>query len=242
MRLSTQLKPADVAARMAADRRVRVPGILAPGAAKQLAKALEELALWSLQTRIKGKHADLDPAGIDALEFAQKAAFNEEVGRQAREGFQYLFDSYPLYDRWHAGSAQTEAPMLAKLFEFLNGEDFLGFARTMLNDWDIGFADAQVTRYRAGHFLTQHDDNIDGKNRVAAYVLNMTPDWRPDWGGQLQFYDADGHVEAAYRPTFNALSVLGVPTEHAVSVVAPDVTSARYAVTGWLRRGDDPGL
>jgi Rps23 Pro-64 3,4-dihydroxylase Tpa1-like proline 4-hydroxylase len=31
---------------------------------------------------------------------------------------------------------------------------------------------------------------VAGKNRVAAYVLNLTPRWRVEWGGLLMFHDA----------------------------------------------------
>ena len=55
---------------------------------------------------------------------------------------------------------------------------------------DIEFADAQATCYTSGDFLNKHDDSAPGKNRLAGYVLNLTPAWNPNWGGALQFYDS----------------------------------------------------
>ena len=93
--------------------------------------------------------------------------------------------------------------------------------------------DAQATLYRPGDFLTVHDDSIGGHKRLAAYVLNLTPIWRADWGGVLQFLGANGHVEEGYVPCFNALNVFRVPTQHSVSQVAL-YGSLRYSITGWF--------
>ncbi len=98
---------------------------------------------------------------------------------------------------------------------------------------DISWADAQATLYRPGDFLTVHDDRIGGHKRLAAYVLNMTPGWRADWGGVLQFLDPSGHVAEGYVPTFNALNLFKVPALHSVSQVAL-YGGLRYSVTGWF--------
>ena len=97
----------------------------------------------------------------------------------------------------------------------------------------------QLTRYRAGHFLTAHDDWAEGLNRVAAYVFNLSADWNVDFGGLLQFIDANGHVQQAYTPRFNSLSLFKVPQLHSVSVVPAYVNRARFALTGWARSGTE---
>ena len=43
-----------------------------------------------------------------------------------------------------------------------------------------------------GDFLTVHDDETGGRKRLVAYVLNLTPIWRPDWGGALNFLGPTG--------------------------------------------------
>ena len=94
---------------------------------------------------------------------------------------------------------------------------------------------SEATRYGPGHFLTAHNDNIAGKNCLAAYVINMTPFWRADWGGNLLFLGKEGHVEEGYVPCFNALNLFRVPQVHMVSHVAPFANARRYSITGWLR-------
>ncbi|MDP3854566.1 2OG-Fe(II) oxygenase family protein [Phenylobacterium sp.] len=98
-----------------------------------------------------------------------------------------------------------------------------------------GYDFALETRYRAGDFLAAHDDGVEGKNRLYAYVLNFTPAWRTDRGGLLAFHDADGHVAEAYVPTFNALNIFRVPQLHAVTQVASYAAGERLSVTGWIR-------
>jgi len=66
-------------------------------------------------------------------------------------------------------------------------------------------------------------------------VLNLTPDWRPDWGGLLQFFDKRGDVFRAFTPRFNVLNLFRVPQPHNVSWVTPLAGAPRYAVTGWMR-------
>ena len=92
-----------------------------------------------------------------------------------------------------------------------------------------------ATAYGPGHFLTAHDDEVAGKKRHAAYVYNLTPTWRIDWGGLLLFHGADGHVARGFTPSFNALNLFAVPQPHSVSMVAPFAANRRYSVTGWLR-------
>ena len=66
-------------------------------------------------------------------------------------------------------------------------------------------------------------------------MLNFTPVWRPDWGGVLQFLDADGHVAEGYSPAFNALNIFKVPQDHCVSSVVHHAPFNRLSITGWIR-------
>ena len=66
--------------------------------------------------------------------------------------------------------------------------------------------------------------------------MNFTAgDWRPEWGGYLQFFDDEGDVVQAFRPRFNSLNLFAVPQPHAVSFVPPFAPLGRYAITGWFR-------
>lgn len=217
--------------------RIHIPALLEAESAARLADAIARVEGWHLVLDSKGKHYDLDAAGMAAAP-AELRRVVDIAGAQAQDGFAYLFENCPIYDLYHGGRALDHP--LAPLFEFLNSATFLDFVRAVTGFAAIGFADAQATRYGPGHFLTSHNDAVDGKNRLAAYVLNMTPRWRPDWGGHLVFYDADGNITQGFAPTFNALNIFAVPADHAVSCVAPFAGAQRHSITGWLRAGADP--
>ena len=161
------------------------------------------------------------------------------VNAAAREGFGYIYENHPVYDAWRTGDANAHRPLDA-LVQFLNSETFLALARDLVGAPDINFADAQVTRYGQGHFLTQHDDEVAGRNRRAAYVLMLTRRWRPDWGGHLLFYDEQGNSSGGYTPTFNTLNIFKVPVPHSVTQVTAFAGASRLAITGWLRAGPVP--
>lgn len=218
--------------------RVHIPGILANESAEKIFQSLSEQEKWNLVFQRNNVHTDIDADSTLLWNDAQTADFNKIVHSQAEGDFQYLNKAIPIYDVYHKNLLPGH--FFNSLFEFLNSEPFLNFCRTVTDSPDIGFADAQATCYSAGHFLNAHDDNVYGKDRVAAYVLNMTPHWNTNWGGALQFIGDDGHIEEAFSPKFNALNIFRVPKPHSVSYIAPFATLSRYSITGWLRRGVDP--
>lgn len=178
--LSAQLL-ADAHEALGQSTRCQLPQALAANAHADVLQAVKFVPRWTLVTRLGDRHLDLDAAAMDAMPAAQRIEFDRRVKAGAADGFQYLYETYPLYDKWHGGVLADEAPVLADLYAALNSPGFLDPMREILNAPEISFADAQLTRYRAGHFLTTHDDGNPGKNRVAAFVLTLSEDWQDDW-------------------------------------------------------------
>lgn len=150
-----------------------------------------------------------------------------------------MFETYRISDDVEAGRL-TEGPF-ADFYRYLNSSSGLTWLRGVTGDERIAYVDAQATRYRAGHFLAAHTDAAEGKHRLYAYVLNLTPAWNTDWGGLLQFHSNDAHIAEAYAPRWNALNLFRVPQPHAVSYVPPFVEANRLSITGWLRAERPPG-
>jgi Rps23 Pro-64 3,4-dihydroxylase Tpa1-like proline 4-hydroxylase len=213
--------------------RVHVPDVFPAEVATRVHAALAHETPWQLSLANRGTNAGLDLATWDGLSAEQQAELARLVHDGAAHGFSYLFRNFPLDDQRAAGRHLDH--YLMRVLEFLNSPAFLTFAREITGAPGIRRLDAQATLYLPGHFLTRHDDHDPPKRRVAAYVLNLTPEWRADWGGILQFLDADGHVSEGYVPAFNALNVFRVPQPHAVSYVAPFARAGRYSITGWMR-------
>ena len=217
----------------AAQGRVHVANFLTEESADYVARALETHAAWSLTANAAGEVFEMPLERLSDLDPFERARIGTVTADGSSERMQYLYDTWRV--SFFAERGLRQGGGIEALYDFLNGEAFLGFVRDLTGDARAAFCDAQATRYRAGHFLTSHDDTSAGKQRLSAYVLNFTRRWRPDWGGLLQFYDADGNVEVGFTPAFNALNLFAVPKAHAVSYVAPYAPGERLSVTGWVR-------
>lgn len=234
LRLNSRLDQNLLATVFARYGRIHIPGVLDRDSALAVHGALNEGIPWQTHYNDGSTVYDIDATAIDSLTLAERAAVLKPIYARASVGFQYIFDNFAVTD--HQGKSEYAGLSVMRVLDFLQSLEVMDFARRVTGISGITTVDAQATRYRAGHFLTVHDDRDDNKGRVAAYVLNMTPAWRADWGGILQFLDDDGHVAEGYVPAFNALNIFTVPTRHSVSVVAPFVASTRLSITGWFRR------
>lgn len=234
--LSAALDARVSAAQYAEHDYVSTPSILPDENAHRLHKALNEFTSWNLVFNDRGKHIDLSSVQVYTMQPQKARQLQNAIYAQASGDFQYLYHNYPIFDAHRDGLNRKH--ILHKFYEWLDSEEFLGFARKVTGFDDISFVDAQATRFNPGHFLATHDDVQEGRNRRAAYVFNFTPDWVPDWGGYLQLLDDDGNVRRGLRPTFNTLNLIAVPQPHNVSFIAPFAAASRLAITGWLRYGN----
>lgn len=231
--LNPRLDPEALAREFGERRRLRIPEFLAGEGAEGLARELKQREDWHLVINQHEKLFELNRTAQAALTPEKAAQLDAAIGKAARRGFQFRFETIRVPDGDSARAAA--ATLLDEFARFLSSGPALDFLRTVTGEDAITFADAQATAYGPHHFLTVHDDVVAGKNRLAAYVFNLTPEWRADWGGLLMFHREDGDVEEALTPRFNALNLFAVPQPHSVSYVAPFVPNRRYAVTGWLR-------
>lgn len=218
--------------------RLHIPGFLTEASARRLHDVLAADAQWVCSTMGGGTVVDAPVEMLEALTPDAYAKFVSLAHAEAAEGFHYMFDTIRLI-----GPETTRAPALdayAPLLDFLRGPAFLDFVRKLTADTRPAYIDGQATRYLPGHYLTQHDDRNPKYGRLYAYVLNLTPRWRVDWGGLLNFIDEDGHVAEAYAPAFNALNIFRVPQPHSVGFVAPFARGARLSITGWVHDSTPP--
>lgn len=230
VRLSPALEVEALAAAFAGRRRLHVPNILTAEAAEAVAGVLEAETRWKTTVAAGGDFFELPLDGRVAADPSKQSWLDAAGVDGEKPTTQYLFDTRRL------GVEPEDARDVADaVLEFLNGPEFLAFARRVTGDDRIDLADAQASRYRPGHVLTAHNDVSAGKNRLYGYVLNFTREWRADWGGNLVFYGPDGHIEHGWVPAFNALNLFVVPTRHAVTQVASFAQRDRLSIVGWLR-------
>lgn len=230
--ISNDLDFAPYRQQLAQRTRVQIPNFLQASAAERLRDCLQTEVPWTLALRENGQSRTIAAPEYAAMPEAARQRLQSAAYSAARTQFQFVYESYMMGRAAHEG--RDPQLILHAILEFLNSEDFLGFARWFTSAEQINAVNAQATRYRAGHFLTRHIDEHSGEGRLFAYVINLTPRWDADWGGLLQFHDDSGQVIETLLPRWNSLSLFRVPQSHTVSLVAPWAGADRIAITGWF--------
>ena len=161
----------------------------------------------------------------------QVRGFLTETIKRAGGGFAFIHRSYALQDEHQRAPDEP----IAAVTEFLQSRAFLDLGAEIVGEAVDGVR-VQASHYRRGDFLTLHDDSHGQDDRIAAFTLGFTRGWRPDWGGQLLFHDANGDVEQGFAPRFNVLTVFKVPRAHSVAPVAAYAGQPRLSLTGWFVR------
>ncbi len=209
--------------------RVQIPDFLQPEAAEAIAHCLNSDVPWHLAERSEGA-----PRTSERGAYPGEAAYSEKmlgIYAEAMNQYQFAYDSYMLVKAakygWDPGL------VVHAVLQFFNTPQFIEFARYLCADSQVTHANAQCTRYRSGQFLMPHEDLEMTEDWRYAYVLNLSRDWQPDWGGQLQFIDGNNSIVDTFLPRWNSLSLFRVPQKHQVTMVTPWAAHPRHAITGW---------
>jgi hypothetical protein len=157
----------------------------------------------------------------------------------ARNGFAYLYDADRLFPEDESDGApvrgDVKTPILADSSAFLSGSRFMEFVRGVTGLPELETVHSQAVRFRPGHFVTFQSGTWSadktGRRRVS-FFLNLTPAWKPEWGGLIEFRAADGSLVEALVPCFNVLDVFTFPKGYWVSCVAPFAGGPRFDISG----------
>lgn len=177
--------------------------------------------------------------GLDGLKFLRNFPENQDLINLERVNSENLFNQgqFTYHFFRTAGDHYQHCNCSECIFrQWLNSEESIGFlsrvSKVELKNFNTIFA----SRYSSGCFLSPHHDDSLGK---VGFVLQLTKNWRPQWGGVLHFLDDSmSLIEYSEVPTFNTLTLFHIPEGkgkwHYVSHVAPGVTSHRIAYSGWF--------
>ncbi|MGA9581311.1 MAG: 2OG-Fe(II) oxygenase family protein [Allosphingosinicella sp.] len=214
-------------------RRVHIADFLMEEDAEALLRHLRGDPGWRVAIRHGDKRYEFSPADFTDK---QRESLNRVVRQANPDGIHYCFQTVYVPEGEDERAAD---PTPLNLFaDFLSSAPILSLVKAITGANDVLFADGQATAYGPGDFLSMHNDDQRDEKRRAAYSFGLSPSWDVDWGGLLLFPGADGHVERAYTPAFNALNLFAVPQRHCVTLVAPFAESRRYSVSGWFRGGE----
>lgn len=237
MKLNAELDIGALAEAFRPSGRLQIPCFLDPADAGALHAAFADIP-WRLVLNEGDAHFDILPEQLAAMTKIQLAQLGAGATLRSKSAFQYIYRNYPVFDIVH-GSGLMHAPLQAA-YSVMNAPETIALLGEITGT-AASFCDMQATRYEAGHFLTEHDDDVAGKHRQFAYVLSLCPDWKAGWGGLLQFPRARGSSQmlGSFVPDFNTLSIFRVPMLHRVSPVASHARIPRDSLTGWYRLHPD---
>ena len=216
---------------------VQIPDLLTPDCAATLYGLLTGPLGWRvLATDANDKPVHFTQAEMSAMSNEQRNALFQGIMERARQNRGFFYHTYPMIEaylnQWDPGHP------IHTVTEFVNGPDWLGLGRQVTGVPGITKADAHATAYSPSHFLTRHLDYGEDRERRAAYVIGMTKDWQPDWGGLTLFLNDKQDVTEGYLPRYNVLTMFDIKYLHTVTQISSFAGGVRRAVTGWFR--DDP--
>lgn len=228
MHIKKQLTP-EIINSLKVDKCLRIHDFLEPDFAERIYDCLMNEVSWGLACRLDGEpQTFLNTPDKNYLDHPVR----NKLESQLAEPFQFVYNTYMMVTAY----IERRDPdlYLHKVLEWLNSPETLEYFRKLIQSNLVRKINAQATRYIPGHFLTQHNDENKKEGRLYAYVLGMTKDWNPDWGGLLNILNDNGEIVNTLIPEFNSLSIFKVPQNHFVSYVTPEAKGQRIGITGWL--------
>jgi hypothetical protein len=120
--------------------------------------------------------------------------------------------------------------------QFLESDDFKELIKIYAGLKNPVLFQHFLSVYKSGDFLSTHTDH----GREVAFILNLSKDWKAEYGGLLNVYTEDGIK--TFVPKFNSLILLGLENgkglNHFVSEVSQHAPYPRIALTGWYNEQD----
>ncbi|MDH3984501.1 MAG: hypothetical protein OEV02_09920, partial [Gammaproteobacteria bacterium] len=126
-RFSQAIDPDEVHKAFAEHGFAHISGVLPPENAQRIHKGLLEQTPWNLVFNQDSKHFDMSEEQLRTLQKQDLNRLQQAIFAQAEQGFQYSYHNYPIHDAVKAG--QNEGHILHTLYEWLNSDEFLQFAR-----------------------------------------------------------------------------------------------------------------
>jgi len=225
--LNPELDLSVLSAYYAADKRVRINQLLPEEQALALSQYLAEQADYRHAFVLDGNFGEASDLELRSLPEDDRNRLLTSVLEQAARGVGFWYERRAIN--------LDDKGLLGDLIRWLNSDEMLGVMARLTGAEQFRSAISQATRFKTGDFLTRHQDVVTEEQRQVAYVINLSPQWHPDWGGLLQFYEPNGTPRDAWSPDYNTLSLFDVSHVHSVTCVSPFAPASRLAISGWFR-------
>jgi SM-20-related protein len=208
-------------------KRILIRNLFKTDCANALHECLVSNTPWVLRFGHQGRLHEFTREQFENLTAQQRMQFAQDSAR-----FEFIHKRFAMEIAFQ--QKNNHELYLYELYNYLGSEYFLDFVRQITGITEIKKRGAMATCFDPGNFLREHSDYQDGELRLCAYVLNMSKNWKPDWGGLLHILNYERDVIDTFVPLFNSMSLFVVPVPHMVSMVSPFAEQSRYSVTGWF--------
>lgn len=208
------------------DMRCRVIDLMPEKSAQSMLEAIQLHAEFKQAHIIGNQYREITKAEFSELSVSERSQLVRDVYRQAQNGIGFWYGRKGL-------DSQTKTP-LADIYRWLSSPEVIAAVQAITGNPNLTGPSAQITSFAPGDFLTRHRDEVTAERRRIAFVLNLSQNWHPDWGGLLQFFRDNGDTRDAWTPTFNSLCLFDVKHVHSVTAIAPFSPKPRIAISGWF--------
>lgn len=208
------------------DMRCRVVDVMPIHSAQSMVESIQAHAEFRQAHILNNQYREISKAEFSRLSHEDRTQLVRNVYQQAQLGVGFWYGRKGL-DR------KSERP-LAEIYRWLSSHEVLTAVQAITGNPGLKSLSAQISSFAPGDFLTRHRDEVTAERRRIAFVLNLTPEWHPDWGGLLQFFHDNGDTRDAWSPLFNSLCLFDVKHVHSVTTIAPFTPKPRLAISGWF--------
>lgn len=209
---------------------VRIENFLDTEYVKKISQSIFNEMKWDLCYLSESGPISIKEQDLKKYTQQQSSELNNKIMVRAQQGFSYFY--------YRSDLVNATNKILKEFYNDLCGDEFLGFCRDLTREDTIERVNGQLACFTPGCFLRKHTDETDKENRVAAYVINFTPAWNSDWGGNLHILDNNDSIIDVLEPLFNSVTIFRVPALHYVSQVANYATGRRFTATGWMLKAE----
>ena len=143
--------------------------------------------------------------------------------------------SYAFYRTYNNHFPECDCPE-CKLRKIMSSQEFIQYISNITGLSLEKNTELFLSKYGSDCFLNVHNDQGNGK---IAFVINMTRNWKPQYGGNFYILSNNRKtVRKIITPQFNSLTIFKIPEPngipHYVSHVISGVKYNRLAIGGWF--------
>lgn len=177
---------------------------------------------------------ELSEKQLSELPQEERQSLFQQIHAEAGKGLGHY------YARWQCDSQgqQSASGALHSALTWLTNEDNLDLVRDISGIKNLNSVGCMVCRFSQGQYISQRVSGEEDQQRKLAFIIDLTPEWKPEWGGLLHLHATDEQPATFFTPSFNQLTLFDAQKPWSLSYVAPYIKYYRYSLVGWFNTSE----